>query len=445
MKKNEKIAAYLLLILTVILSGCNAFSEAAQPITAVTLQINNPQMSVNGETCEIDPGIGTAPIIKDGRTLVPIRAIIESLGGTADWDENLKQVTLKIRSDSVKLTIGSTNAYANDVKSTLDTAPDIINGRTMLPIRYIADSFGFGVKWDPSLQTVTILNGKYFTSVTTDIIPQYSGEPYTVINNNVPAFDPDIITAKSFEYYSDTDILGRCGVCISSIGTDIMPSGERESIGSVKPSGWHSTKYDIVDGKYLYNRCHLIGYQLTAENANENNLITGTRYMNIKGMLPFENMTADYIKETGNHVMYRATPIFTDNNLVADGILLEAYSVEDKGSGISFNVFCYNVQPGVDIDYHTGDSSLAETSVPDSNTLPQGKDIITSPKDSKATTNNSTSSAKYILNTKTMKYHLPDCTSVKKIKEENKQSSSENADRLKKLGYSPCGNCIGNH
>lgn len=444
MKKAKKITAYLLLILTVILSGCNAFSEAAQPIISVMLQINNPQMSVSGKTCEIDPGIGTAPIIRDGRTLVPIRAIIESFGGTADWDENLKQVTLKIGSDDVKLTIGSTDAYANNVKSTLDAAPNIINGRTMLPIRYIADSFGFGVKWDSALQTVTILNGKYFTPITADSIPPYSGEPYAVINNNTPTFDSEIITAKSFEYYSDLDILGRCGVCISSIGTDTMPSGERESIGSVKPSGWHSTKYDIVDGKYLYNRCHLIGYQLTAENSNENNLITGTRYMNVKGMLPFENMTADYIKETGNHVMYRATPIFTGSNLVADGILLEAYSVEDNGSGISFNVFCYNVQPGVNIDYLTGDSSLAETSAPVSDTTAQEKDIITSPENDETPENNNASSAKYILNTKTMKYHLPDCASVKKIKEENKQSSSENADRLKELGYSPCGNCIGN-
>ena len=190
------------------------------------------------------------------------------------------------------------------------------------------------------------------------LVPEYSGEPYAVINNNTPFFKEGELTKTSFEYYSPLDSLKRCGTATASLGTDLMPTEEREGIGQIKPSGWHTVKYDCVDGKYLYNRCHLIGFQLAGENDNEKNLITGTRYMNVKGMLPFENMTADYIKETGNHVMYRVTPVFSGNDLVARGALLEAFSVEDNGDGICFNVFCYNVQPGVEIDYKTGESAL---------------------------------------------------------------------------------------
>ena len=168
------------------------------------------------------------------------------------------------------------------------------------------------------------------------------------------------MTTSSFERYAPLDSLGRCGVAYANIGKDIMPTEERGSIGMVKPSGWHSIRYENVDGKYLYNRCHLIGYQLSAENANTSNLITGTRYLNIQGMLPFENMVADYIRETGNHVLYRVTPIYEGDNLVASGVLMEAYSVEDEGDGICFNVYCYNVQPGIVIDYATGASALAD-------------------------------------------------------------------------------------
>ena len=187
----------------------------------------------------------------------------------------------------------------------------------------------------------------------------YSGKPYVEINQNVPYFADSELSTTSYEYYSDLDSLGRCGVCIASVGQDIMPTEKRGDIGSVKPTGWHTVKYaGVVDGNYLYNRCHLIGYQLTGENANNKNLITGTRYLNVEGMLPFENMVADYVKETGNHVMYRVTPVFDGNNLLASGVLMEAKSVEDNGAGILFNVFCYNVQPGVTIDYATGDSSV---------------------------------------------------------------------------------------
>ena len=194
------------------------------------------------------------------------------------------------------------------------------------------------------------------TYISLDDIPEYAGQPYVAIINNIPYFDDIQLTTASFESYSELDGLGRCGVCTANIGKDLMPTQARGEIGSVKPTGWQTAKYDNVEGKYLYNRCHLIGYQLTAENANKQNLITGTRYLNVQGMLPFENMVADYIKETGNHVYYRVTPIFKGDNLVANGVLMEAKSVEDNGEGILYNVYCYNNQPGIIIDYATGQS-----------------------------------------------------------------------------------------
>lgn len=201
--------------------------------------------------------------------------------------------------------------------------------------------------------------------VTFSQIPAYSGSPYIAINDNEPTFTNEEKSTNSFETYSPLDELGRCGVAYANVGMDLMPTEKRGNISSVKPTGWHSVKYDHVDGKNLYNRCHLIGYQLTAENANDRNLITGTRYLNVEGMLPFENMIADYIKETGNHVLYRVEPIFEGDNLVASGVRMEAYSVEDEGEGISFNVFAYNVQPGVVINYATGESKLGN---PEENT-----------------------------------------------------------------------------
>lgn len=190
-------------------------------------------------------------------------------------------------------------------------------------------------------------------------IPEFNQDkPYVIINNNIPDFKEEDLTTECFEKYSELDELGRCGVVIANVGIETMPTEERESIGQVKPTGWKTARYDCVDGKYLYNRCHLIGYQLTAENANERNLITGTRYMNVKGMLPFENKVAEYIKETENHVLYRVTPIFQGQNLVASGVQMEAMSVEDRGKEISFNVYIYNNQPNIEIDYLTGNSKL---------------------------------------------------------------------------------------
>jgi len=248
-------------------------------------------------------------------------------------------------------------------------------------------------------------------------IPEYFGNPYVVINKNNPFFTDSDFSTESFENYSELDILGRCGTAYANIGTDLMPTEERESISQIKPTGWKTVKYDCVNGKYLYNRCHLIGYQLTAENANEKNLITGTRYLNVDGMLPFENMVADYIKETGNHVLYRVTPIFKGDNLVASGVLMEAESVEDNGDGILFNVYVYNVQPGVEINYATGDSHLIEE--------------------------NQTANTKetYILNTKTMKFHKEICKSAKDISEKNKDVFIGNRDELIDKGYSSCRIC----
>lgn len=192
-------------------------------------------------------------------------------------------------------------------------------------------------------------------------IPEYTGEPYIAVDGNEPDFSEEERTANTFESYSELDSLGRCGAAYACIGRDLMPAEERGSIGQVKPTGWQTVKYENVDGKYLYNRCHLIGYQLTGENANEKNLITGTRYMNVDGMLPFENMVADYVKETGNHVLYRVTPVFEEDDLLASGVQMEALSVEDEGADISYNVFVYNVQPGISIDYATGDSAVSES------------------------------------------------------------------------------------
>ncbi len=256
-------------------------------------------------------------------------------------------------------------------------------------------------------------------AVSLDSIPPFHDAPYVVINDNQPTFTEDEITKNSFEFYSELDELERCGFAIACIGQDIMPTEERGKIGQIKPSGWHSAKYDSIDGKYLYNRCHLIGFQLAGENANEKNLITGTRYMNVDGMLPFEDMVADYVKETDNHVMYRVTPIYNGNDLVANGVQMEGYSVEDAGDGICFHVFCYNAQPGIEIDYATGDSW--ET----------GK----KPEES------SGSNVTYILNIKNQKFHKPDCASVDEMKVSSKKEYFGDREALIDDGYIPCGRC----
>lgn len=254
------------------------------------------------------------------------------------------------------------------------------------------------------------------TSYDLESIPEYSGEPYVTIHDNVPFFSEEELTTDAFETYSELDDLGRCGTAYANICEEIMPTEKRGKIGMIKPSGWHTVKYTGIDGNYLYNRCHLIGYQLSAENANEKNLITGTRYLNVTGMLPFENMVADYVNETGNHVLYRVTPIYNQENLVSDGVLMEAQSVENDD--LAFCVYCYNVQPGIEIDYHTGDSKSSETEQP-----------------------SKTSEDLYVLNRNTKKFHRPDCSSVQDIKPKNKQEFSGNTEALIQQGYSPCKNC----
>ena len=252
-------------------------------------------------------------------------------------------------------------------------------------------------------------------------IPEYDGNTFVVVDDNQPDFTEDEITDVAYEEYSELDELGRCGAAEASVGQEIMPTEERGAIGQVKPSGWHTVKYDFVDGKYLYNRCHLLGYQLTGENANERNLITGTRYLNVEEMLPFENLVADYVRETNNHVMYRVTPIFEGDNLVAMGVEMEAYSVEDNGEGVRFHVFCYNVQPDVKIDYATGESKLDETS--------------------SQTTSNTEETQTYILNTRTHRYHLPTCGSVEDIAKNNKETYKGRKEELEKVGYTACKRC----
>ena len=280
-------------------------------------------------------------------------------------------------------------------------------------------------------------------------IPAYSGTPYTEVNGNQPYFTEEELTTQSFETYSELDSLGRCGVAYANVGQDLMPTELRGEIGAVKPTGWHLVKYDNVDGKYLYNRCHLIAYMLAAENANPQNLITGTRYLNVQGMLPFETKVCDYVKNTGNHVLYRVTPSFDGDNLLADGVLMEAYSVEDAGEGISFCVFAYNVQPGIGIDYATGDNwaegsgtyqstvaSVAEETPapqPETDTAVQITPELSAPQETQQTT--------YVLNTNTMKFHYPTCSSVDDMKEKNKQIYTGSREEVINMGYVPCKRC----
>lgn len=258
-------------------------------------------------------------------------------------------------------------------------------------------------------------------------IEWFSTEPYIILNNNIPFFtDDEKQTLKVFETYSELDSLGRCGVAYANICQELMPTEKRGAIGQIKPSGWHTVKYDCVEGKYLYNRCHLIGFQLAGENANEKNLITGTRYLNIDGMLDHENMIAEYVKDTGNHVLYRVTPTYTGANLVADGVLMEAYSIEDKGVGVQFCIYAYNAQPGVTIDYLTGESCL------------NGETIELNVQKQYTANENG---IVYILNTSTKKYHDETCKTGLKTKEENRETFNGTIEWLEDNGYEPCGLC----
>lgn len=309
-----------------------------------------------------------------------------------------------------------------------------------------------------------LVNNNSYVSL--DAIPAYDGKAYVAVNNNEPFFTDSDMTTTAFENYSDLDSLGRCGVAYANICKEIMPTEERGKIGMIKPSGWHTVKYDVIKDRYLYNRCHLIGYQLAGENANPKNLITGTRYLNVEGMLPFENLVADYVNNTGNHVLYRVTPMFSGSNLVANGVLIEAKSVEDNGGGILFNVYCYNVQPGVGINYENGDSwldgttpqeqsaqtdtsqnegsqnsagSVAGASAGESGSSSSITGSASSGSDSSAAENSSADSS----NSETMvhitatgkKYHRAGCRTLKK------SDTEVTLDEAKSMGLSPCGIC----
>lgn len=271
----------------------------------------------------------------------------------------------------------------------------------------------------PGLDTQAIQENTQKSYELTDI-PAYAGNSFVILDDNKPAFSKkDRERTDAFETYSDLDELGRCGVAYANICKELMPTEERGAIGMVKPTGWHTVKYDNVEGKYLYNRCHLIGYQLAGENANEKNLITGTRYLNVTGMLKFEDQVADYVNETNHHVLYRVTPVFEGDNLVASGVEMEAYSVEDKGEGVSFHVFLYNVQPGITIDYATGESWL----------------------DDSKTTEDNEKTLNYVLNTNTHKFHKENCESVRDIAGSNKEVYTGNREDLINMGYEPCKRC----
>lgn len=271
-------------------------------------------------------------------------------------------------------------------------------------------------------------------------IPEYDGRPSIIINNNVPWFADGDITEDSFERYSDLDNLGRCGTATACIGEDIMPTESRGNIGMIKPTGWIQEKYPgIVDSEppYLYNRCHLIGFQLTGENANERNLITGTRYMNVEGMLPYENIVADYVKSSGNHVMYRVTPVFEGDNLLCNGVLMEAYSVEDHGAGVQFCVYCPNVQPGISINFADGSNFANQVDAYSDDEYYEEENTA----DKEAAEESDSLSVSYIANVNSKKFHVPSCSSVADMKESNKWYFEGDREDLINQGYSPCNRC----
>lgn len=296
-------------------------------------------------------------------------------------------------------------------------------------------------------------------------VPAYKGDPYVYVNNGDPTFTDEQRAAEAgCERYGELDALGRCTPAFAVVGPETQPTEKRGSIGEVRPSGWQIAKYDFVEGKYLFNRCHLLGYQLTGENANERNLITGTRYLNIQGMLPFENAVADYVNATGNHVLMAVSPIFENDELVARGVQMMAESVEDNGEGVSFNVFCYNVQPGVVINYGTGESLPEESATP----LPDvsgaegasgaasesangaaasaGTGNATGSADGKALENGNgldegKSLAEYVLNTNSKKFHMPSCSSVDQMSDKNRKDVEDTRENIIGQGYEPCKRC----
>ncbi len=356
------------------------------------------------------------PTVIDGRTFVPLRAIFEALDAQVSWIPETSSVLSRKGDITVNLTLGSNIMYVDGHEYILDVPAFAKDGRTLVPVRAVSEAYDCTVSWNSALNTVHIMSEEYPDWN----IPPYSNTPYVAVNNNVPFFNIADYKPDFFEIYNTFDDSGRCTYVMAMLAKEGMPTEKRGDINSVKPTGWLNVKYDNVDGGYLYNRCHLIGFQLSGENANQYNLITGTRYMNTEGMLPFENMVADYIKETGNHVLYRVIPHFIENELVARGVFIEAMSVEDNGEGICFNVFCYNVQPGIEINYDDGSSKAVEPAF-DSTMEPVA--------------------VTFILNTSTGKFHFPECSAVKKMNDKNREESSLSRDVIASKGYIPCGLC----
>ena len=295
------------------------------------------------------------------------------------------------------------------------------------------------------LTALTSPQGWYGESYTLEEVPEYDAQPYVCLEGNIPSFTPEELTAQGREEYAPLDLLGRCGSAFAVVGRETMPTQERGPIGQVKPSGWHLAKYDCVDGKYLYNRCHLIGYQLTGENANVKNLITGTRYLNVEGMLPFENEVAEYVEKTGNHVAYRVTPVFREGELLARGVVMQGQSVEDEGAGVRFHVFVYNVQPGVELDYATGDSRLAQSQQPQEKpqlqlpqiTLPEG--LLTGGESQQES--GEMEADGYVINRSSGRFHRPACEGAVSMSALNRLPSGESRETLIAQGYVPCGQC----
>lgn len=370
------------------------------------------------------------------KTLLVVVAVILGLGFVGSLFSN---------DSDKKLAESATSSFSeksviDEDKSDFKSSDDYLEVTTSID----ADTPSTKSTNNQSSKKILLNNGKNTSSVRPNsTIPEYSGKAFVEINNNIPSFtsaDKKIKTA--FERYSELDSLGRCGIAYANICKDIMPTEKRGEIGAIKPSGWQSVRYNgLVEGNYLYNRCHLIGFQLAGENANPKNLITGTRYLNTQGMLPFENMVTDFVKETNFHVLYRVTPVFVGSELVARGVQIEAYSVEDSGDGISFNVFCFNTQPGVVIDYSNGDSHLDESTTTLNNSTKNQSTTKKTTTKASVSVKPQSSSGSYIGNINTKKFHKTSCSSVKQMSEKNKYYFTGSRDEIISKGYAPCKNC----
>jgi len=396
MKRLNYIVVFVLLILTV---GCSLTNEKTEGLIN---RNTKDEVTINTTECLIDNKVEESGEAK--KNIISEIAEIEIEKTTID--------TLDVETAAMSENYDKTASEVIEINDNDDNEDVTIESEDK---SFVDESSEFDVVENKEVQSRVFSINE---------VPEYCGKPYAEINNNVPFFTD--FTTESFEIYSELDELGRCGVAYANINIDLMPTESRGAIGSVYPTGWHTVNYNgIIDDVYLYNRCHLIGFQLAGENANERNLITGTRYMNISGMQPFENRVADYVKCYNIHVLYRVTPIFVDNELVARGVLMEAYSVEDNGALIKFCVFCYNVQPRIEINYATGDSMIISDESPFTKNVYVGSD----------------SNYNYVLNSNTKRFHLPTCTSVYDIKSKNIKYYEGNRENLINMGYIPCKAC----